>query len=183
MLHWSVSNLIEKETWEIYFTVTMNQILWDTWMSLWTHPCRQRWQAERCRRCTGCTTSAGSPCNYGGWVTGPLGAPEWPAGADNKAESTLAVYLYVPQSSWYDDISCVCSHSLDAFFIDTDAPEQGFENLAERESKEANSAELQTVSHLLQDGRRLLLNVVSRPARLSGNLDNSKDNVIPSGTK
>lgn len=91
-----VSNLIGKETWEIYFTVTMNQILWDMCMSLWTHPCQQRWQAEQDRTCTGCMTSAGSPCNYGGWVTGPLGAPEWPVGADNKAESTLAAYLYVP---------------------------------------------------------------------------------------
>ncbi|KAA8582828.1 hypothetical protein FQN60_015374, partial [Etheostoma spectabile] len=60
------------------------------------------------------------------------------------------------------------------------APEQGLEGLAEGEGEEANRAELQTLSHLLQDGRRLVLDIVSRLARLFGNLDNSKHNDVPS---
>lgn len=71
-------------------------------------------------------------------------------------------------------VTCVYSHPLDALLVDTDAPEQSFKDFAEREGKEANGAELLTVSHLLQDGRRLLLEVISRLARLFGNLDNSK---------
>lgn len=49
-------------------------------------------------------------------------------------------------------VSRVYSHPLDSLLIDTDAPEQGFEDFAEREGEEANGAELQGVSHLLQDG-------------------------------
>lgn len=37
---------------------------------------------------------------------------------------------------------CVCSDPLDALFVDTDAPEQGFKDLAECKGKEANGAEL-----------------------------------------
>lgn len=66
----------------------------------------------------------------------------------------------------------VCPHPLDALLVDANAPEQGFKDLAERKGKEANGAELQTVSHLLQDGDRLLLDIVSSPARLLGNLHN-----------
>lgn len=64
----------------------------------------------------------------------------------------------------------MCPHPLDALLIDANAPEQGFKDLAEREGKEANGAELQRVSHLLQDGGRLLLDIVSSPARLLQNL-------------
>lgn len=63
-------------------------------------------------------------------------------------------------------------HPLDALLVDADAPEQGLKDLAEHEGKEANGAELQTVSHLLQDGGRLLLDIVSGPARLLRNLHN-----------
>ncbi len=73
---------------------------------------------------------------------------------------------------WHVPLS-VRPHPLDSLFIDTDAPEQGFKHLAEREGKEANGAQLQTVSHLLQDGRRLLLDVISSSAHLFGNLHNS----------
>lgn len=66
------------------------------------------------------------------------------------------------------------SHPLDALFVHVDAPEQGFEDLAECEGKEANGAELQTVSHFLQDGGRLQLDVIGPPARVFGNLDHSK---------
>ena len=71
-------------------------------------------------------------------------------------------------------VSRVYSHPLDSLLIDADAPEQSFEDLAEREGEEANGAELLRVTHLLQDGRRFLLDVISRSARLFGNLDNSK---------
>ena len=60
---------------------------------------------------------------------------------------------------------CV-AHPLESLLVHTDAPEQGFEDFAEREGEEANGAELQVVSHLLQDGRRLLLDVNNRSARL-----------------
>lgn len=68
----------------------------------------------------------------------------------------------------------MCSHPLDALLVDADAPEQGFKDLAEREGEEANGAELQRVSHLLQDGRRILADVIGCPARLFGNLHNTK---------
>lgn len=67
------------------------------------------------------------------------------------------------------------THSLDALFIDTDAPKQGFENFSQCEGKEANGAELQTVSHLLQDGRCFLPNVIVSPACVSGNLHSSEN--------
>lgn len=128
-------------------------------------------------------TSAGSPCNYGDWVTGLPGAPEWPVGANNKGEKQTdqVVYLCARVSHlhgvFYFSLTlcskcqvCILAHPLDAVFVDTDAPEQGFKGFAECEGKEANRAELQTLSHLLQDGRRLLLDVISRLARLFGNL-------------
>lgn len=36
----------------------------------------------------------------------------------------------------------MCPHPLDALLVDANAPEQGFKDLAEREGKEANGAEL-----------------------------------------
>lgn len=93
-------------------------------------------------------TSAGSPCNCGGWVTGLPGAPEWPAEANNKAQSR---YVRVSHPNSVNTFQCA-PHPLDALFVDTNAPEQGFKDLAEHEGKEANGTELQTVSHLLQDG-------------------------------
>lgn len=63
------------------------------------------------------------------------------------------------------------THSLDAFFIHTDAPEQGLEHFAEREGEEADRAELQAVGHFLQDGRRFSLDLVGRHAGLFRNLD------------
>lgn len=79
------------------------------------------------------------------------------------------VYVFFPQTH----TSCpgrVDTHPLDALFIDTDAPEQGFKDFAECEGEESNGAELQAVSHLLQDGGRLLLDVINSSARLSANL-------------
>lgn len=64
------------------------------------------------------------------------------------------------------------AHPLDALFVDADPPEQSFEDLAEHESKEADGAELQTVCHLLQDGRHLLLDFTRSSARLFGKLEN-----------
>lgn len=66
------------------------------------------------------------------------------------------------------------THSLDALLVHTDAPEQGFKDFAEREGEEADGAKLQMVSHLLQDGRRFLLNLLGSPARFFGHLPNSK---------
>lgn len=138
------------------------------------YPCRQRWQAEPGRRCKGCMTSAGSPCNYGDWVTGRLDAPEWPVGANNKANRSVFVRVSANPHTLGLMSTCVWSHPLDPLFVDTDAPEQRFKDFAECEGKESNGAELQTLSHLLEDGRRLLLDVIGRPARLFGNLDDSK---------
>lgn len=64
-----------------------------------------------------------------------------------------------------------CVHPLNAVFVHTDAPKESFKDLAEGEGKEPNGAELQTLGHLLQDGRRLLLDFFSGPASLSGNLE------------
>lgn len=69
--------------------------------------------------------------------------------------------------------ACAYTHSLDAFLVDTDAPKEGFERLAEREGKKANGAKLQAVSHLLQDGRRLLLDDIGGLARFFGKLGNT----------
>ena len=75
---------------------------------------------------------------------------------------------------------CVClcysqpilyTHSLDAFLIDADAPEQSFKDFAEHVGKKADCAELQAVSHLIQDGRRLRLDFICSHAHLFGNLD------------
>lgn len=73
---------------------------------------------------------------------------------------------------------CLRPHPLDALLVDADAPEQGFEDLAEREGEEANRAELHSVGHLLQDGARLLLEFIRSPSRLLGNLRNYATHVI-----
>lgn len=72
----------------------------------------------------------------------------------------------------HDEAVCVSAHPLDSILIDVDAAEQGFEDFAECEGKEANGAELQAVGHLLQDGRGLSLDLIHRPAALSGDLNN-----------
>lgn len=80
---------------------------------------------------------------------------------------------------WVSESYCPSSlstHSLDAFFVDTDAPEQGFKDFAEGEGEEAHCAELQAVSHLLQDGGRLPLHFICTHARFLGDLDDSKYN-------
>lgn len=63
-------------------------------------------------------------------------------------------------------------HPLDPLLVDADAPEEGFEDLAESKGEEANRTELQCVGHLLQDGTRLLLHFISSLSRLLGNLHN-----------
>lgn len=66
----------------------------------------------------------------------------------------------------------VCVYPLDTLFIDTDALVQSFKDLAQSESKESNGAKLQTVSHFLQDGWRLLRDFIRSSSCLSGNLAN-----------
>lgn len=113
-------------------------------------------------------TSAGSPCSCGGSVAEPPDAPGWPAGAEHDTLGFVFLYfrLFAPHIP--------NTHSLDAFFVDADAPEQRLEDFAEGESEEANRAELQTVSHLVQDGRRLRLDLTCSHARLFGNLKRSE---------
>lgn len=64
------------------------------------------------------------------------------------------------------------SHPLDPLLVDADAPEQRFKDLAERQGKEANCAELHSVGHLLQNGAGLLLDFIRSSPRLLGNLHN-----------
>lgn len=145
-----------------------------------TYPCRQQWQVEPGRTCTECTTSTGSPCNCGDWAVELRDVPERPVAANkNTKKSEIVVIqpflnLFTGTLSFMSPLCVQYTHSLDALFIDTDAPEQGFKNFGQCEGKEANGAEVQTVSHLLQDGRCFLLNVISSPACLFGNLHSSK---------
>lgn len=64
-----------------------------------SYPCQQRWQAEPGHTCRGCMTSTGSPCNYGGWVTGQQGAPESPAEANDNTSKSWHLFLDVGSSS------------------------------------------------------------------------------------
>lgn len=141
-------------------------------VSVSAYPCQRRWRAEPGRRCTWCTTSTGSPCSCGGWAAEPPGAPGRPAAAGNRAQSPVS------QSVWpVPPCAPAAPHPLDPLLVDADAPEHGFEDLAERQGEEANRAELQSVGHLLQDGACLLLHFVSSLPRLLGHLHNSVINV------
>lgn len=132
-----------------------------------TYPCRQRWLVKLNHRCTGCMTWEENPCSSGDLAEEPPGAPGWPVEAKKKKKKVI-----------YDQISMSppagSTYSLDALLVDADAPEQSFKDFTESESKEADRAELQAVSHLLQDGRCLRLDLICWRARFFGNLKQKK---------